>query len=386
MDATPFEVSLPDATLDDLRARLRATRWPEVIGEDGWQYGVPQAWLRDMVRYWAEEWDWAAQAAAINRFSHFRVELDGVPLHFVHMKGEGPHATPLILTHGWPWTFWDFKETIEPLTHPSRHGGNAEDAFDVVVPSLPGYGLSTPLRTAGLGVPEIAALWVRLMTEVLGYARFAAHGGDWGGLITAHLGHAHAEHLLGVHLSIPVIPGVDLFAIGDDAFAPDEGWMVKRRAEAAPLIQSHVAVHSSDPQTLAYLAADSPTGTAAWIWERRRNWSDCDGNVESVFDRDHLCTTAALYWCTGSFTSAMRLYHAFFRNAWTVAHERTPTIEAPTAFALFPKELIFIPRQVAEEKTNLKRWTAFERGGHFAAAEQPAALVDDIRAFFGGLR
>lgn len=386
MTPTPFKVSLPPEELDELRKRLRATRWPHVIGEDDWRYGAKQAWMQEMVRYWAHEWDWQAQAAEINRFDHFQVDLEGVPIHFIHMKGEGDHPTPLILTHGWPWTFWDLKNVIEPLARPSKFGGNASDAFDVVVPSLPGYGLSVPLTRSGIGVPEVASLWTKLMVEVLGYERFAAQGGDWGALITGHLGHAHGDRVSGVHISLPVIPGLDLFSISDDQFAPDEAWMVERRAEAAPTIQSHVAVHSRDPQTLAILAADSPAGTGAWLWERRRAWSDCNGDVESIFDRDHLCTTAALYWCNGSFTSAMRLYYEFFNKPWPVAHDRPRSIDVPTAFALFPKELIFLPRRIAEEKTNLQRWTIFERGGHFAAAEQPDALVGDVRAFFRDLR
>ena len=386
MDVTPFTPALDAAVLDDLRARLRNTRWPQIVGEDSWEYGVPQAWLRDMLAYWAEKWDWSAQAEQMNRFEHFRVELaDGIPVHFIKAPGKGPNPLPIILSHGWPWTFWDYKDVIGPLSDPAAHGGDAADAFDVIVPSLPGYGFSTPLTTTGVSVTRIAELWVQLMVDVLGYPRFASHGGDWGALITGQLGHAHADRLIGVHMSLPVVPGL-LFAISDDDFAEDEQWMVERHKEAAPSIRSHVAVHSRDPQTLAYAAADSPAGTAAWLWERRRHWSDCDGDVERVFDRDHLCTTAALYWCTGSFTSAMRLYYEQFNRAYPLAHDRARVIDAPTAYALFPKELLLLPRRIAEEKTNLKRWTVFPRGGHFAAAEQPQAIVGDLRAFFRELR
>ena len=385
MEPTPFTPALPDRVLDDLRARLRNTRWPHVIGEDTWDYGVPQSWLQEMVQYWAEKWDWSAQAAEMNRFEHFRVELDGIPIHFLRALGKGPSPTPLILTHGWPWTFWDFKQVIEPLSDPASHGGDPGDSFDVIVPSLPGFGFSTPLETPGLNIPRVADLWVRLMRDVLGYERFAAHGGDWGAMITAHLGHAHANRLIGVHMSLPVVPGLG-FAVPKDAFAEDEKWMVARLAEATPSIRSHIAVHSRDPQTLAYAAADSPVGTAAWIWERRRNWSDCDGDVERAFDRDHLCTTAALYWCTGSFTSSMRLYYEHFKHPWQRAHDRSPVIEAPTAYAIFPKELLMLPRRIAQEQTNLHRWTVYDRGGHFAAAENPQAIVADIRAFLRELR
>jgi pimeloyl-ACP methyl ester carboxylesterase len=385
INAEPFVADIDPAALEDLNTRLKSTRWPHLIGADDWIYGVPQQWLRDMVAHWVNDWDWAAQKAIMNEFEHFKADLDGIPIHFLRAPGKGPNPKPLILTHGWPWTFWDFKDVIGPLSDPAAHGGDPADAFDVIVPSLPGFGFSTPLTTAGIDVPAVAGLWVRLMQDVCGYDRFAAHGGDWGALVTAHLAHAHADHLLGAHLALPVIPGLDRRALSSDAYADDEQWMLERAAESGPLIHSHLAVHNTDPQTLAYAMTDSPLGTAAWLWERRRNWSDCNGDIETVFSRDHLCTTAALYWCTGAFTSSLRLYFEQFSKPWPLVHDRSPILEAPTGFAIFPKDVVQLPRKIAEQNTNLQRWSVMPRGGHFGAAEAPDLMVDELRAFFSDL-
>ena len=386
MNAEPFVVTIADSVLTDLKARLRNTRWPQIIGEDDWAYGVPQAWLRDMVDYWANDWDWQSIAAQMNAYSHYQASIDGLPIHFLHAPGKGPSPTPLLLSHGWPWTFWDYKDVIGPLTDPAAHGGDPADAFDVVVPSLPGFGFSTPLTRSGVDVAKIAELWVKLMQDVCGYNRFAAHGGDWGALVTAHLGHAHADALLGAQLALALIPGVDRGAIGPDEYAPDEQWMAARNAEALRLISSHISVHTTDPQTLAYAAIDSPVGTAAWLWERRRNWSDCNGDVETAFTREHLCTTAALYWCTGAFTSSLRLYYEHFNKPWPLAHDRMPVVEAPTGLVVFPKDVVHLPRSVVEKHTNLQHYAVMPRGGHFGAAEQPELIVEQIRECFRPLR
>ena len=382
MNAEPFDVALDPTVLGDLQARLRNTRWPDVIGEDSWDYGVPQAWLRDMATYWAEEWRWQDVAQAMNTYRHYRATIDDIPIHFLHAPGTGPDPIPLVLTHGWPWTFWDYKDVIGPLSDPAAHGGNSEDAFHVVVPSLPGFGFSTPLTRAGVDVGKVAELWVRLMREVCGYGRFAAHGGDWGALVTAHLAHAHADELLGAQLALAMIPGVDRGALGPGDYGEDEAWMAQRNVEALQTITSHVSVHTTDPQTLAYATMDSPVGTAAWLWERRRNWSDCDGDVENAFSREHLCTTAALYWCTGAFTSAMRLYFEHFNKPWPLVHDRVPVMEAPTSLVVFPKDVVHLPRSVLAKYTNLQHYQVMPRGGHFGAAEEPALIVAQIREFF----
>jgi pimeloyl-ACP methyl ester carboxylesterase len=349
----PFRVELG---LADLRARLKATRWAEDFGNADWTYGVEREWLREMVAHWAG-WTWPE---SINADPQFVTEIDGIPIHFLHIAGDGP---PLLLTHGWPWTYWDYAGVIDEL----------RGDFELIVPSLPGYGFSSPLRTTGVHPRRIAELWVELMHR-LGHDRFGAGGGDWGAIVTAELGAHHPEHLLGVHLTMPVFPGIDMRALRAADFAPDEAWMPARLKEASRITRSHATVHSIDPQTLAYALVDSPVGTAAWLWERRAAWSD--GGLEA-FDRDFLCTTASIYWLTGTIGTSLRIYHEHFNRRWQVAD-----IVAPVGVAVFPKELVLIPRALAQERMNLKRWTVMERGGHFAPAEQPAAVARQLREFF----
>ncbi|MEZ5264604.1 MAG: alpha/beta fold hydrolase [Acidimicrobiales bacterium] len=257
----PFPIDIPQSELDELRARLRNTRWPADPGNPDGRYGATADWVGGLVRYWAEQYDWRAVEARMNAYDHQLVELDGIPLHFLRIPGKGPNPMPLILTHGWPWTFWDLHKVIDPLADPAAHGGDAADSFDVIVPSLPGYGFSVPLRTTGVDVARVAELWVRLMRDVLGYDRFGAQGGDWGAFITGRLGHAHAEHLIGVYLTMPVIPGM-LGKVRPEQFAADEQWMLARADEARRMTEAHVAVHRRDPQTFAYAMADSPPGSA----------------------------------------------------------------------------------------------------------------------------
>lgn len=385
MRATPFTIRIPEDALEDMRRRLRTTRWAGDFGNADWSYGVEQGWLAEMVRYWAEDFDWRAQEAAMNRLPHYRVEIEGIPIHFVHVKGKGPAPRPIVLTHGWPWTFWDWKDVIPRLADPASFGASANDAFDVVVPSLPGFAFSEPLRSTGVDVQRIARLWVRLMGEVLGYERFAAAGGDWGATVTGELGLAHARRLTGIYLTLPVLPGLDGRFFTPEMFAPEEQWMLRRRDEAAPTIASHIAVHTHDPQTLAYALADSPAGTAAWMWERRRAWSDCGGDLTRAFGRDFLCATASLYWLTNTIGSSLRIYKEWFNPAVPAASRADARIEVPTGFGISPRELAFLPRALAAERCNLQRWTVFPRGGHFAPAENPAGIADDIRAFFCAL-
>jgi pimeloyl-ACP methyl ester carboxylesterase len=382
----PFTITIPDRDLGDLVRRLRDTRWPPELPGDGWTYGVDGSWLRSMVSYWTDEYDWREHEAAMNAYPNFMVDIEGIPIHFVHVRGTGSSPMPIVLTHGWPWSFWDMRALIGPLTDPQAFGGDANDSFDVVIPSLPGFAFSNPLQTRGVNVRRVAQLWVRLMRDGLGYDRFAAYGGDWGAIVSSELGHAHADHVLGTYMSLPTIPGVNRRELGPASFAEDEQWMVARMAEAEPLIRSHVTVHTLDPQTLAYGLADSPVGTAAWLWERRRAWSDCDGNVETVFPRDELVTLASIYWLTGGITTSLRLYFEHWGSGWPALHDRQRVIDVPTGFAIFPKELVFLPRAVAEARTNLTRWALMPRGGHFAPAEQPALIVDELREFFRPLR
>lgn len=388
MDIQPFSIDISEILLDDMRRRLRSTRWADDFGNDQWAYGVERGWLESMVKYWADDFDWRAQEAAINRFPQFKAVIDGVPIHFIHVKGKGAPGMkpmPLILTHGWPWTFWDWKDVIGPLSDPAAHGGDAADAFDVIVPSLPGYGFSEPLRTTGVSAPRVAELWVKLMGG-LGHEKFAAAGGDWGAIVTAQLGHAHAEHLLGIYLTMARLPGIDPNTLKESDFAPDEAWMWARLKEAMPTITSHSAVHIHDPQTLAYALADSPVGTAAWLWERRRAWSDCGGDVAGKFGRDFLCTTASIYWLTNTIGTSFRLYNETFTRGWNLQHDRKPSIPVPTGFGISPKELRMLPKSWCAERTNLRRWTVFPKGGHFAPSEHPEQVIPEYRAFFRALR
>lgn len=380
----PFTIAIPDQDLDDLRSRIRNARWAPDVGNDDWSYGVPAGWLREMTDYWAGEFDWRAQEAAINEYPQYLAEIDGVTVHFLHVRSKVAGAKPVILSHGWPWTFWDWRKVIEPLTDPEAHGGSAEDAFDVVIPSLPGFGFSVPLEQTGMGARRIADLWNTLMRGVLGYDRYAAGGGDWGSTITGEVGHGYPEHVMGVWLTLPNIPGVQLWDVTADDFAEDEGWMIEQAARARPTILSHSAVHRKEPQTIAYALVDSPIGTAAWLWGRRRDWGDHTGDVLTLFDRDFLCTTASIYWLNRSIATSMRIYHDhYITGAAPVArHDREIAIEVPTAFAVFPKELLLMPRSIAARKTNLQRWEVMPVGGHYPPSEQPELVVRELREFF----
>jgi pimeloyl-ACP methyl ester carboxylesterase len=386
MPAEPFTIAIPDADLEMMRTRIRNTRWAHDWANEDWHYGVEREWLRDLATYWANDFDWRATEAEMNRWPHFKVDIDGFPIHFIHAKGKGSNPMPLVLTHGWPWTFWDWKDVIGPLTDPAAHGRDAAYCYDVVVPSLPGFTFSTPLRRTGVNVRKVADLWTRLMRDVLGYDRFGAAGGDWGAMITAELGHAHPEHLIGVHIALPVLPGVRFDQFTPKDFAPDEQWMLQRMQQTQKLIISHLTVHQTEPQTLAYALADSPVGTAAWIWTRRRMWSDCNGDPISVFGRDFLCATASLYWLTNSIGSSLRIYMDHFGGDWPRLKQEGKIITVPTAFGIAPKELVMLPRRVAAENTDLRQWEIFPKGGHFGPAEQPAQVVDSVDRFFRSLK
>lgn len=382
MKPEPFHIDIPQARIDEMNRRLRSIEWPGDFGNDDWSYGVEEGWLRDMADYWANEFDWRNQEAEMNAFPHYRVEIDGVLIHFVHLRSKRPNAIPLILTHGWPWTFWDWGRIIQLVAEQPDEG----PAFDLVIPSLPGVAFSSPLRTTGLNVRAIAKLWVRLMSDVLGYEKFAAGGGDWGSLITAELGHAHPERLLAIHLTLVAFPEINMLQVGDSDYTAEEAWMLERNAETLELITSHVTVQAHDPQTLAYALADSPIGTAAWLWERRRNWSDCDGDVIAYHGRDFLCTLASLYWLTNTIGSSMRIYKEQFRGMvmdWPRLHDRSPSINVPTGVAVAPKELILMSRATAGREADIRRWQMMPRGGHFLPAETPEALLAEYRSYFG---
>lgn len=383
---TPFTIHVPQGDLDDLAERLARTRWADDFANESWTYGVEGGYLRELVDHWRHRFDWRAVEARMNAVPQYRVAIDDVPIHYAHGRGAGPRPLPLILSHGWPWTFWDFQAVIGPLTDPAAHGGDPADAFDVVVPSLPGFGFSSPLRRTGMHPAAIADLWRRLMVDVLGYERFAAQGGDWGAFVTAWLGHAHADRVLGIHQSMPAFITTASGRLTADDFALDELPRYETMQAKAGAVASHLAVQTHDPQTLAWALNDSPVGLAAWIVERRRAWSDCDGDVERRFSKDDLLTTVSLYWFTRTFHTSARIYADARRERPRPVHDRTPEVEVPTAIAVFPQDVIQYPRAVAERHANLQRWTVMPRGGHFAPMEEPDLLVDDVRRFFRRFR
>jgi len=387
-----FRVDIPQERLADLQRRLEQARFPHDYANDDWSYGTPLGSLRTLVDYWREGYDWRAQERAINAFDHYRVDVDGLPIHFVRAPGKGPSPLPLILSHGWPWTFWDLHRVIGPLSDPAAHGGDPADAFEVIVPSMPGFGFSTPLSRTGINFWTTADVWHRLMTEVLGFQRYAAQGGDWGALTTTQLGHKYAASLYGIHLS--TVAPLSLFNherpwdVTGGMLAPPGLGNAERTAFLAwqQRIAAHVAVQVLDPQTLSYAMHDSPVGLLAWLIERRRAWGDCRAGLERAFDRDFLLTTAMLYWLTDSFVTSARFYAEAARNLWQPSHSRSPMVEAATGISHFSHDGTVGLGAGMESMFNLVFQQTHESGGHFAPAEAPEAIVSDLREMFRPLR
>ena len=369
----PFRIEIPEADLGDLRERLARTRWPEAETVDDWSQGIPLAYTRELCAYWAESYDWRATEARLNALPQFVTEVDGLDIHFLHVRSPHPGALPLVLTHGWPGSVVEFEKAIGPLVDPVAHRGAAADAFDVVVPSLPGYGFSGKPGSPGWSVQRIAAAWAVLMAR-LGYDRYGAQGGDWGAAVTASLGHQDPDHLAGIHLNMPVAaPGsADL---GD--LTPSEVAALESLARHRRWGTGYSKEQSTRPQTVGYGLVDSPAGQAAWIVEKFREWSDCDGHPEHVFTRDELLDNVMLYWLPAAAASSARLYwESFVRPGFD-------EVTVPTGCSLFPKEIMRIPRRWAETRfTDIRYWNEPGRGGHFAAMEQPELFVDEVRSFF----
>jgi pimeloyl-ACP methyl ester carboxylesterase len=383
MQATPFRIAASDAALADLRERLARTRFPDEIPDSGWTYGTNLGYLRELVAYWRDRYDWRAAETALNRFPHFKARVGDLGIHFIHRRGTGPNPLPLLITHGWPGSVAEFDRIIEPLADPAAHGGDARDAFDVIAPSMPGYGFSEHPTQPGMDPERIAVIWAELMRG-LGYERFGAQGGDWGAMVTTYLGARHADRMIGIHLNMVI-------ALPDDPKNPPlEGVSAEEVAalmEARQFLNDETGyqrIQGTKPQTLAYALNDSPAGLAAWIVEKFRTWSDCGGDVERRFTKDQLLTNVMIYWLTETANSSCRLYYEAMHAGSFAA--RGLRVDVPTGCALFPKELVRPPRKWAERCYNVQRWTVMPSGGHFAAMEEPAALVDDIRAFFRPLR
>ena len=393
----------------DLKRRLANTRFPADFANDDWRYGMNREYLESFLRSWREEYDWRETEARINAFANFKVEIDGVPIHFIHERGHGPNPTPLILTHGWPWTFWDYERVIRPLTNPAAYGGDPADAFDVIVPSLPGFGFSTPLTVDGVQAVQAVGLWSRLMSEVLGYERYATGGGDFGAMISMQLGQQYPEHVDGVYLTMasggrrapasatPSSPTTTLAMLrgvldgptsrmNREDFAPEEAHWYDDLEERWVGALAHVAVHTTDPQTLAYALHDSPSGLASWLVERRRNWSDNDGDVEQSFSRQFLLDLVSIYWLTDSFVTSARWYWHTFRTPAPPPSNPEAARQVPLGIAVSPRDLVYSPKRWVEESSNLLQWTEHPKGGHFGPAEHPELFVEDLRAFFRKVR
>jgi pimeloyl-ACP methyl ester carboxylesterase len=377
LSPTPFAPRASSADLDDLRARLRATRWPDMPEDAGWSLGTDLGYLRELVAYWADGFDWPTQEAALARFPRFRVGLGGLGVHFAHVRAAAPAGPvlPLVLCHGWPDSFWRYTKVIPLLTDPGRHGADPADAFDVVVPDMPGYGYSDRPAGPPLDSIAVAARWAELM-RILGYPRFGAAGGDIGSGVSRYLALDYPGRVVAVHRTDA---GVPVFT-GDRAdLAPEEiAWMDDLRAWGAAE-GAYAAMHRTKPQTAAAGLADSPAGLAAWIVEKLRAWSDCDGDVERRFSKDEILTNLTIYWLTQTIGSSMRMYHA---NAAIPAAQHARRVEVPSGFSLVPVEISRPPRAWLERTTNLVRLTELPRGGHFAAFEEPELYAQELRAFF----
>ena len=378
----PFRVAVPDAVLTDLRERLARARLPDQIAGTGWDYGTERSVLEDLLAHWQDGFDWRKQEALLNGFAQFTTSIDDHRLHFLHVRSPHEDAFPLIVTHGWPGSIFEFHKILGPLTDPTRHGGEAGDAFHVVCPSIPGYGFSEPPRTPGWDALKVAEVNAALMAR-LGYARYGAQGGDWGAIISTQTALADPAHCAGIHLNMLVAfppPGGD----------PTEGLDAFEKQSLADLAAfqknetGYQAIQGTKPQTLGYGLNDSPAGLLAWIVEKFRTWSDCDGDVIGHFGRDALLTNVMIYWVTQSITSSTRLYYETMKSGrFGPAGKR---VEVPTAGAIFPKELYRAPRSWAEQAYAIRQWTRMPRGGHFAALEEPELLVEDVRRFFRTLR
>jgi pimeloyl-ACP methyl ester carboxylesterase len=379
-DLIPFHLDVPESVLDDLRERLRRTRWPDEETVDDWSQGVPLDYLRELCRYWAEEYDWRATEGRLKALPQFRTSIDGLGIHFLHVRSPYEDALPLILTHGWPGSVVEFLKVIGPLTDPTAYGGDARDAFHVVCPSLPGYGFSDKPGNRGWGIERIADAWIRLMAR-LGYDRYGAQGSDWGTTITTLIGRKDPEHLAGIHLTPPLAaPDPATF---DDLTAAERA-ALSSLEEAQRWEDGYSLEQSTRPQTIGYGLVDSPVLLCAWIIEKFRSWTDCDGHPENALTRDELLDNLMFYWLPGTGASAARLYWESFRQVQRVfTAETTDLVTVPTGCSIFPKENPRPSRRWAEKRfTDIRYWNEPDKGGHFAAFEQPRLFVEELRAFF----
>jgi pimeloyl-ACP methyl ester carboxylesterase len=376
-----FRIQIAEEVLDDLKDRLDHVRWTDQLKDSGWERGTEIGYLQSLVSYWRDHFDWRAQEQELNRYSQFHCNVDGIDVHFVHERGKGPNPLPIILTHGWPDSFIRYKKIISILTDPVRYGGDPEDSFDVIVPSIPGFGFSSRPEHSGINNFRVSELWAKLMTEELGYGRFAAAGGDMGSGVTRYLALNHPELLVGIHLTdIGIIR--DLMTSNDQASLSKEELDYKINAQKWIAQEgAYMSIQSTRPQTLAYGLSDSPVGLAGWIVEKFHAWSDCNGDLRQAFSEDELLTNIMIYWVTNTIGSSARMYYENMHSLPSMGH-----IEVPTGIALFPADILLPPKEWAERNLNITRWTLMPRGGHFTAMEEPEFLAEDIRAFYRSFR
>jgi microsomal epoxide hydrolase len=380
----PFRLAVTDAAISELHARLDHVRWPDQVNDESWSYGMQREYLRELIRFWRNEFDWRKAEARINAFDQYMLDIDGLDIHFIHQRSPHPEATPLLITHGWPGSIVEFLDVIPMLTEPERFGGDSKDAFHVICPSLPGYGCSSAATTAGMHPGAIARRHARLM-QSLGYERYLAQGGDWGSPITQLLAGQDSEHCRAIHLNImTATPPKEIADPMTLVKAHEKAWLesnLRHQQES----MGYYHIQTTRPQTLAYALADSPVGLCAWIAEKFYFWSDCerDGkrDIRNAISWDALLTNVSLYWHTNTIASSVRLYRelllALVDGALAIPFE----VPVPVGVAIYPQELVKIPRARAERNVNLIHWHEAEQGGHFAAMEQPAAFVNDLRRF-----
>ena len=374
----PYHLAIESAAIDELRARIARVRWPDEAPDAPWAYGTSLAFMRELAAYWADGYDWRKTEVGLNANPQFTTRIDGIDVHFLHVQGRGPNPKPLLLSHGWPGSILEFMKLIPMLTDPAAHGGDAADAFTVVVPSLPGYTLSFREHQARKSLPEIGAIFHELMTR-LGYARYGAQGGDWGSFVTAWLGANRAAQVIGIHLNmLPLRRDAAMFAnpSEDEKRYLDElkAWLAEETG--------YQAIQGTRPQTLAFALSDSPIGLAAWITEKYRAWTDCNGDPRNALTMDEMLGNISLYWFTNCIGASFWPYYARLHGAWPIDGR----ITVPTGYCDFPHEILRPPRAAAERVFDIRRWSVMQRGGHFAALEQPEALAREIRAFFQPLQ
>jgi len=373
----PFSLAIPDETITDLHRRLDAVRWPEKELVPDWSQGVPLAQMKALISHWRKNYDWRRCEKMLNGFSQFKTTIDGVGIHFLHIRSPNPNALPLIMTHGWPGSVIEFHKVIGPLTDPVRYGGNPADAFHLVIPSIPGYGFSDKPTETGWKVQKIAQTWGKLM-ERLGYSRYVAQGGDWGSLITTFMGVQKPKGLAAIHTNLPVVLPLPPY----ENLSAEEAAMMARLEYYARWDGGYSDEQASRPQTLGYSLADSPVGQAAWIYEKFWSWCDCNGDPTNVLTRDEMLDNIMLYWLSNSGASSARLYWESFHGVFVATK-----VDLPVGCSIFPKDIYKAPRSWADKcYPNLIHWNELDTGGHFAAFEQPKLFTEELRTCFRKIR